>query len=446
MPKQPHPALPFVQAGDFARAQKILEETPENKDTLSYLSMIHRYHGHYTQERLLVMKAHALYPDDIYITNRLNWYQTPLKTHLTPRPPLCLPADPSKIPNPSTLAQTCFVTLGMSDKLYFDLLLQQIASVRATRYYAQTPYCIIDTGLTEEQKQILMTTFQHISIKDPFLTLNLPEKQNAFTKITFCRTIMNLCFPGYRFYMWLATDSWVQDENSIHDFLHHAALYGAGLVLKDDERIWTSHNWMTKENVIFDTYPKKFDDMLNGRYYYSSGAFCVDVTSNFFAYWQSAVSEILKTSYGLSPGYDELAFVLAAHQCGSPKPLSLDHCFVHHLKGLPVLNKHQPGVLCEPTTLKPIGIIYLDTDLFLAAHPIFPMHVAEKPLDTYGCLINSIIYLQTVNNAQMSNAPPDAFRSRGEFEEVPTQLASYHYRSWPEEDKEQALRLLQSIH
>ena len=330
------PALPFLQAGEFATAQKLLEEIPESRETLSYRSMIHLYDGNYVQERLLVTKAHALYPHDIYIKNRFNWYQIPLKNHLTPRAPLRLPADPLKIPSSTTLSQMCFVTLGVNDAHFFDLLLQQISSVRATHYYADIPYCIIDTGLTEAQKHILVTTFQNITIRDPFLTLNLSEDGPNLTKLTFGRVIMNLCFPGYRFYMWLATDSWVQDENSIHDFLYNASLFGAGLVLKDDERVWTVHNWMTKENMIFDTYPKKFDTFLNNRYYYSSGAFCIDATSNFFAYWQGAVNEIIKTSHQLCLGYDDLTFVCAAHQCGSPEPLSPGHCFVHHIQGLPV--------------------------------------------------------------------------------------------------------------
>lgn len=326
------PALSFLQAGNFSAAQKLLEEATESRETLSYLSMIYRYNADYAQERLLIIKAHALYSEDAYIKNRFNWYQTPLKNHLKPRAPLSLPADPLKIPSSKTLSQMCFVTLGMNDTNFFDLLLQQISSVRATQHYADIPYCIIDTGLTETQKHILETTFQNLTIRDPFLTLNLPADPTDLTKLTFGRVIMNICFPGYRFYMWLSPDSWVQDETSIHDFLYNASLFGAGLVLKDDERVWTSHNWMTKENIIFDNYPKKIDSFLNNLYYYSSGAFCIDVTSNFFSYWQNAVNEIMKTSHKLCLGYDELTFVLAAHQCGSPEPLSLGHCFVHPCK------------------------------------------------------------------------------------------------------------------
>lgn len=115
------------------------------------------------------------------------------------------------------------------------------------------------------------------------------------------------------------------------------------------------------------------------------------------------------------------------------------------MQGLPVLSKQEPHILHVPTTLKPIGIVYFSADPLLAIYPILPMHVAENPLDIQGILINNIIHLQTVYNSQIFQKPPDTLGLKGEFAEVPTQLASYHYNSWPKEDKEQALRLLQSI-
>jgi hypothetical protein len=112
-----------------------------------------------------------------------------------------------------------------------------------------------------------------------------------------------------------------------------------------------------------------------------------------------------------------------------------------NIERLLVLNNQYPGALCVPTTLKPIDIIHLDN----TAPPIWPMYVAERPLESPAYLINNLIHLQTASDAQTLQTPPDAIGLRGEFIEIPTRLASYHYHSWPGADKAHALCLLQYI-
>lgn len=228
--------LPFIQAGNFTAAQKLLAEAPPNEQTFCCRSLLHRCLGEYAKERAIIIEAYKLYSENVYVKQRWNWYQVPLLEHLLPRQPLRLPSKAHKIPTPETLAQMCFVTSGHTHLPYFSLLIQQIESIQATQHYANVQICIFDTGLTLDQKNTLIANFDHLTIKDPLWDIDMPEGTNPIIKSALSRAFIDLHFPGYRYYMWLQNDSWVQDENSIHDFLYQARLNGAGLVLKEDEK------------------------------------------------------------------------------------------------------------------------------------------------------------------------------------------------------------------
>jgi hypothetical protein len=69
------------------------------------------------------------------------------------RPPLHLPLDLESIPSQSTLNDLCFVSAG--DSAYFELLVEMLESLKATRLYRDTPVNIIDCGLSNEERSYL---------------------------------------------------------------------------------------------------------------------------------------------------------------------------------------------------------------------------------------------------------------------------------------------------
>lgn len=432
-----------LQSGEFAAAQKLLEHAPENEQTFCCRSLLHRCLGEYAEDRTLIIKAHALYSENIYIKQRWNWYHVPLLGHLLPRQPLRLSSKSHKTPTPETLAQMCFVTSGSSNQIYFDLLIQQIESIKATVHYANVSICILDAGLTPEQKNILTAHFDHLTIKDPLWDLEMPKGTHPVMKNAISRAFIDLHFPEYRYYMWLQNDSWVQDENSIHDFLYQARINGAGLVLKEDEKVWTKHNLFVKSNALYKRYPQSYDTFLNKRRNYTCAVFCIDKKTGFFDTWR----QTLKSINEFILGHEEVSFVYSVHTCKaltSIKPLDHTHWFGCENHGLPVLGPI-PDILYSPSTFKPLGLLSLNNDLITSMYAVMPMHKATGPLTPEMLRINQVFYRKIAPFCQTHGYAPDLIELMAKHEHSPLQLASYHYRSWPPHDKAQALSLLQDF-
>ncbi len=255
---------------------------------------------------------------------------------------------------------------------------------------------------------------------------------------------MNQHFPGYRYYMWLDTDTWIQDENSLHDFLYNARLYGAGLVLKDNHKPGIYGDDSARRNVAEDVYPKAYDDFIKGRNFYTCNAFCIDATTDFFDLWQQSAAEVHK-KHRFKLGHELVTFVYAVHKCKqlqSVEPLDYGHCFTHRTEGLPVLGP-MPDVLYVPSTLKPIGIVCFDNDMIPSVSAIFPLCVATEPLDFAACFVNKILYSKIEQYSTTHKKYPESMDLTKEFGQLPMQLASYYYDSWPTDDKVHVLSLLQ---
>lgn len=435
----------LLQDGAFLLAKELLEETEDEPKALYYRSLLHRYYDEYAQELDVVRQALNIDQTNAYMNERLAWHASPLQSRLEPRQTLHLPVKNYRLPSQEMLNNMCFVTSSCAHGIYFGLLVQQIESIKATHYYKEIPICILDAGLTDDQKHLLISNFEHLTIKDPLWDLDMPEDTHPMFKSGLARAFMDQHFPDYRYYMWLSNDTWVQDENSIHDFLYEARLHGAGLVLKDDEKIWHQESGFAKINAQQSIYPKAYDDFLRTRHHYTCGAFCIDATTNFFTLWRESIAEVHK-DYGFKMGHEKITFVYAAHKyrpINSIQPLDHSHCFSHRSEGLPVLSS-LPGVLYVPSTLNPVGIFNFDNDLFVAANPVLQLCSASTALDPGMCSINQALYQQQATQSQTQNQRPDVVQLTGELAQIPLRLASCHYRNWPSKDKDQILQLLQA--
>jgi len=113
-----------------------------------------------------------------------------------------------------------------SDKNYFHLLVELIASIQVTRLYKEVPFYVIDGGLTEQQIQFL--TKNGIQIIQANFQLNI----SAFITLTDIQShppkhligVVNKAFlpkliPGFQYYFWINSNYWIQDEQAIDAYL-----------------------------------------------------------------------------------------------------------------------------------------------------------------------------------------------------------------------------------
>lgn len=432
---------------EFDMARQLLERVSDDPKALYLLSLLYRYDKFYQQELEIIKHATAINSNNNYWQERLEWHNLPLFDRLVPRQALRFSYDPVKIPTQDILEQTCIVTSGGSDLPYYQLFVQLIESIRNTSYYKNVQICVLDAGLTEEHKHELMTSFENVTIKDPGWDFDIPfmndwrrgstEIRNGMKGCT-ARPFMDKHFPGYRYYMWLDTDTWVQHEGALHDYLYAAQIYGLGLARDHVHDTWANNFWIRK-NKFFNIYPSSYDDFLNPRYYYTAGSFCIDITTGVFDLWRKCVLETVPT-HGFCWGNEEINFVYAINQyCKSSPvpPLDRVNHFSWFREGLPVLGE-LPDILYMPSSLKPLGVIHLIGSFLTKEYPFFPMMKTNAPLNQEQIQRNINIYTQIEQTCKSNKCTPANIK----IEDGNTKDTSYHYRTWPWADKPEVLDLL----
>lgn len=98
------------------------------------------------------------------------------------------------------------------DSNYYPLLREWIHSVRAHPESEGMDICILDSGLSEEQKQQLEPLVARIVEPDwPEGTPDSKTKGKRHLKACVCRPFLPQIFPGYDVYFWMDADTWVQN-------------------------------------------------------------------------------------------------------------------------------------------------------------------------------------------------------------------------------------------
>jgi len=111
------------------------------------------------------------------------------------------------------------VIVSLADSNYFELLNELINSIKSFEESSNTAICILDAGLTDEQKNLLSKKVDEIKnaewdIKVP----NYKVRDKEWLKSQVSRAFLPKYFPNYKKYLWIDCDAWVQDWSSIELF------------------------------------------------------------------------------------------------------------------------------------------------------------------------------------------------------------------------------------
>lgn len=223
-------AKELIAKGLFQEAETMLQAQPK---ALSYL---YRLQDKYDEEKLLVERMLSESQDNYYVERKL-WHDLPFFGKLEERPPLHLPRDPEKTPSQEMLDGLVFVS--GADSKYFQLLTELLQSIKATTLYKDIPLCILDCGLTDKERHILLDQFHVKEIRDPgwdiqnhHIWVNRNRQRVILTsefKAMSARPFLPRHFPGYKYYFWIDADTWLQDERSIDAFLLQCDKQGIGI-------------------------------------------------------------------------------------------------------------------------------------------------------------------------------------------------------------------------
>ena len=108
------------------------------------------------------------------------------------------------------------VIVSLADSNYFPLLDELINSIKRFKESSNVAICILDAGLTIEQKEILLTKVDEI--KSAEWDIEVPDskvKGREWLKSQVSRAFLPKYFPSYEKYLWIDCDAWVNDWNTI---------------------------------------------------------------------------------------------------------------------------------------------------------------------------------------------------------------------------------------
>jgi hypothetical protein len=108
------------------------------------------------------------------------------------------------------------VIVSLADANYFELLNELINSIKSFEKSKDTAICILDAGLTNEQKKILSKKVDEI--KSAEWDIEVPAfkvKGKEWLKSQVSRAFLPKYFPNYEKYLWIDCDAWVNDWDSV---------------------------------------------------------------------------------------------------------------------------------------------------------------------------------------------------------------------------------------
>ena len=112
------------------------------------------------------------------------------------------------------------VIVSLADSNYFPLLDELINSIKRFNESNNVAICILDAGLTNEQKEILLTKVDEIKPAEWDIEVSDSKiKGKEWLKSQVSRAFLPKYFPNYEKYLWIDCDAWVNDWKTIEIYI-----------------------------------------------------------------------------------------------------------------------------------------------------------------------------------------------------------------------------------
>ena len=108
------------------------------------------------------------------------------------------------------------VIISLADSKYFDLLNELVNSIKRFKESQNTAICILDAGLTEDQKNILSSKVDEIKSSDWDIKVSeFKILGKKWLKSLISRAYLPKYFPNYKKYMWIDADAYVNSWEAV---------------------------------------------------------------------------------------------------------------------------------------------------------------------------------------------------------------------------------------
>ena len=197
--------------------------------------------------------------------------------------------------------------VSLADANYFPLLEELISSIKRFKESESIAICILDAGLTKEQKDLLEKKVDEI--KSAEWDIDVPGykvKGREWLKSQVSRAFLPKYFPNYEKYLWIDCDAWVNDWNCINLYLKACENGKLGITqtIGPGYKITSKVNWLFGKLAIIKS--QNFKHAVKSKIPYSKarklafaphiniGVFSLEKNSPGWKSWQNNLEQTLK--------------------------------------------------------------------------------------------------------------------------------------------------------
>ena len=195
----------------------------------------------------------------------------------------------------------------LADANYFPLLEELIQSIKRFKESEKVAICILDAGLTTEQKKNISNKVD--DIKKAEWDIEVPGhkvKEKEWLKSQVSRAFLPKYFPNYEKYLWIDCDAWVNDWNSVELYFKACENGKLGITqtIGPGYKITSKVNWLVGKLAIIKS--QNFKHAVKSKIGYEKarklafaphiniGVFSREKNSKGWSSWQNNLSKTLK--------------------------------------------------------------------------------------------------------------------------------------------------------
>ncbi|MDB4193067.1 glycosyl transferase [Candidatus Pelagibacter sp.] len=260
------------------------------------------------------------------------------------------------------------VIVSLADSNYFELLNELVDSIKSFEKSKDTAICILDAGLSEQQRDILSKKVDEI--KSAEWDIDVPAfkvKGREWLKSQVSRAFLPKYFPSYEKFLWIDCDAWVGDWNSIELYFKACENGKLGITqtITPGYKIISKVNWIFGQLAIIKS--QNFKHAIKSKIgidkarklafapHINIGVFSLEKNSTGWITWQKNLAQTLKAgnifgseqlAINMSVYIDDLETEFLPHNCNwlvsnlLPKFNEQEKSFVE-----PYLPNHKLGII-----------------------------------------------------------------------------------------------------
>ena len=197
--------------------------------------------------------------------------------------------------------------VSLADSNYFPLLNELIDSVKRFEESKDTAICILDAGLSEEQKNKLLSKVDEIKSAEWDIKVSESKiKGREWLKSQVSRAFLPKYFPNYEKYLWIDCDAWVNDWQTIELYFKACDNNKLGITqtIGPGYKITSKVNWVFGKLAIIKS--QNFKHAVKSKInldkarklafapHINIGVFSLEKNSKSWEIWQNNLRETLK--------------------------------------------------------------------------------------------------------------------------------------------------------